>query len=256
MHNPPWPPPFRSCSPTAMLPLLSLRLCPRCPRHSPTRLLAAAAAQQRNYYELLGVHPGASTEEIKRAFFSKSKELHPDRDPGNPTLHSRFVALSEAYQVLSREESRRNYDQQLHATMPPTSGKTVRHGPAHQTYRDPWEDPNARYWAQFRGVRPQGSEERRQQQKLNKRVMGYCVLVMLAGMALHYVAFRKLEQIHRNFMDEKDRIIMAIYNETRARARARAKKARLEQDAQQSQALASSPRPVAGPEVVPPGTSP
>lgn len=56
--------------------------------------------------------------------------------------------------------------------------------------RDPWEDPNARYWAQFRGVRPQGSEERRRQQKLNKRVMGYCVLVMLAGMTLHYVAFR------------------------------------------------------------------
>lgn len=29
----------------------------------------------RNYYELLGVHPGASTEEVKRAFFSKSKEV-------------------------------------------------------------------------------------------------------------------------------------------------------------------------------------
>lgn len=28
-----------------------------------------------NYYELLGVHPGASTEEVKRAFFSKSKEV-------------------------------------------------------------------------------------------------------------------------------------------------------------------------------------
>lgn len=32
-------------------------------------------------------------------------------------------------------------------------------------------------------------------------------------------AHRKLEQVHRSFMDEKDRIITAIYNETRARAR-------------------------------------
>ncbi|XP_054997540.1 dnaJ homolog subfamily C member 4 isoform X4 [Sorex araneus] len=203
-----------------------------------------------NYYELLGVHPSASTEEVKRAFFSKSKELHPDRDPGNPTLHSRFVELSEAYQVLSHAESRRNYDLQLRSATAPTPGASGPRGAAHQAYRGAWEDPNSRYWAQFRGVRPQGPEERRRQQKLNQRVMGYCLLVMLAGMGLHYVAFRKLEQMHRSFMDEKDRIITAIYNE----ARARAKKARLQKEPPQNQQ--PPPGPVPGPEVVRPGSSP
>lgn len=145
-------------------------------------------------------------------------QLHPDRDPGNPALHSRFVELSEAYQVLSREQSRRNYDHQLRWATPPKSPGTTPHPrSAHQTHRycilllacpppsllgsfiptlsllppsSSWTDPNAQYWAQFHGVRPQGPESRQQQHRHNQRVMGYCLLIMLAGMGLHYAAFR------------------------------------------------------------------
>nr|XP_008507510.1 PREDICTED: dnaJ homolog subfamily C member 4 isoform X2 [Equus przewalskii] len=176
-----------------MLPLLPLRLCRPWPRSPPARLLATAARQRSgpsNYYELLGVHPGASAEEVKRAFFSKSKELHPDRDPGNPSLHCRFVELSEAYQVLSRQQSRRSYDHQLRSATPPKSpGATAHPRSAHQAHSS-WAPPNAQYWAQFHGVRPQGPELRQQQRKHNQRVLGYCLLIMLAGMGLHYAAFR------------------------------------------------------------------
>ncbi|XP_014303998.1 dnaJ homolog subfamily C member 4 isoform X1 [Myotis lucifugus] len=237
-----------------MLPLLPPCLCRLWPRSPPTRLFAEAARQRsgpRNYYELLGVHPGASTEEVKRAFFSKSKELHPDRDPGNPALHSRFVELSEAYQVLSREQSRRNYDQQLRSATPPKPpGAAAPPRSAHQAHSSSWEPPNAQYWAQFHGVRPQRPESRRQQYRHNQRVLGYCLLIMLAGMGLHYVAFRKLEQMHRSFMDEKDRIITTIYNDTRARARAN--RARLRQQHQQRQQLQPPPEPPPGPGIMPP----
>ncbi|XP_060032152.1 dnaJ homolog subfamily C member 4 isoform X2 [Erinaceus europaeus] len=240
-----------------MPPRWPLHLCPRWPCSAPARLFAAAARQRpgpSNYYELLGVHPGASMEEVKRAFFSKSKELHPDRDPGNPTLHSRFVELSEAYQVLSHEQSRRTYDQQLHwapqGPPPPPPGAQASPGAAashSQTHSSSWEPPNARYWAQFHRVWPQEPEFRRQQHKHNQRVLGYCVFIMLAGMGLHYAAFRKLEQMHRSFMDEKDRIITTIYKETRARAKD--KRARFQQDQARSQRLQP------GPGVAPPGTS-
>ncbi|XP_025734025.1 dnaJ homolog subfamily C member 4 isoform X2 [Callorhinus ursinus] len=265
MHNSLWPP-FTSRLPVAML---SLCLCRLWPRSAPIRLFSAATGQRsgpRNYYELLGVHPGASTEEVKRAFFSKSKEghakraegspappqLHPDRDPGNPALHSRFVELSEAYRVLSREPSRRSYDRLCSATPPKSPGTTAHPRSAHQAYSC-WEPPSAQYWAQFHGVRPQGPESRQQQHRHNQQVLGYCLLIMLAGMGLHYVAFRKLEQMHRTFMDEKDRIITAIYNDTRARARAN--RARLQEKLQRQQ-LQSPP---GGPGVVPPpdtGTHP
>lgn len=252
MHNSLWPP-FTSRLPVAML---SLCLCRLWPRSAPIRLFSAATGQRsgpRNYYELLGVHPGASTEEVKRAFFSKSKELHPDRDPGNPALHSRFVELSEAYRVLSREPSRRSYDRLCSATPPKSPGTTAHPRSAHQAHSSSWEPPSAQYWAQFHGVRPQGPESRQQQHRHNQQVLGYCLLIMLAGMGLHYVAFRKLEQMHRSFMDEKDRIITAIYNDTRARARAN--RARLQEKLQRQQ-LQSPP---GGSGIVPPpdtGTRP
>ncbi|XP_045430033.1 dnaJ homolog subfamily C member 4 isoform X2 [Pipistrellus kuhlii] len=246
----------RHAAPAAPVPLSAVAPQPSRPAlrggrpAAPLRLWPLRRSGPRNYYELLGVHPGASTEEVKRAFFSKSKELHPDRDPGNPALHSRFVELNEAYRVLSREQSRRSYDQQLRSTAPPKpSGAAAHPASAHQAHSS-WEPPNAQYWAQFHGVRPQRPESRRQQYRHNQRVLGYCLLIMLAGMGLHYVAFRKLEQMHRSFMDEKDRIITTIYNDTRARARAN--RARLLQEQQPRPPLQPPPEPPPGPGNVPP----
>lgn len=39
--------------------------------------------------------------------------MHPDRDPSNPALHTQFVALNEAYRVLSKELSRKEYDTKI-----------------------------------------------------------------------------------------------------------------------------------------------
>jgi molecular chaperone DnaJ len=63
----------------------------------------------RNYYEVLGVEANADPEAIKRAYRRRSRELHPDVN-AEPGSDSRFSELSEAYTVLSREESRRLYD--------------------------------------------------------------------------------------------------------------------------------------------------
>lgn len=240
-----------------LLPLLPLRLCRLWPHSPPARLLSAAAGQRSgpsNYYELLGVHPSASAEEVKRAFFTKSKELHPDRDPGNPALHSRFVELNEAYHVLSREQSRHSYDNQLRSASSPKSPGTTAYPKSPRQTHSSWAPPNEQYWAQFHGVRPQGPESRQQQRKHNQRVLGYCLLLMLTGMGLHYAAFRKLEQMHRSFMDEKDRIITAIYNDTRARARANRERLQKERHLGLQPPPPSGAPPGAG--LVPPGAGP
>lgn len=63
-----------------------------------------------NLYELLGVTPDASADEIKRAFRKKAREHHPDANPDDPAAEDQFKAVTAAYEVLSDPERRRRYD--------------------------------------------------------------------------------------------------------------------------------------------------
>ena len=72
------------------------------------------ATTERDYYDVLGVPRSASDAEIKKAFRKLARELHPDVS-AEPDAQARFRSVAEAYEVLSKPETRGLYDRYGHA---------------------------------------------------------------------------------------------------------------------------------------------
>src|SRR5437762_12124436 len=61
-------------------------------------------------YQRLGVQRGASEADIKKAYRSVAKQLHPDRNKDNPNAAKRFGEITHAYDLLSDKDKRARYD--------------------------------------------------------------------------------------------------------------------------------------------------
>lgn len=71
---------------------------------------SSTRANKEDFYEVLGVSRTASQKDIKKAYYQLAKKYHPDTNPDDPDAKEKFAKLAEAYEVLSDEVKRKQYD--------------------------------------------------------------------------------------------------------------------------------------------------
>lgn len=72
--------------------------------------LTSGTLAKRSYYEVLGISRNSSAKDIKKAYYQLAKKYHPDTNKEDPNASKKFQEVSEAYEVLSDETKRKEYD--------------------------------------------------------------------------------------------------------------------------------------------------
>ncbi|KHJ42656.1 putative chaperone protein DnaJ [Trichuris suis] len=73
-------------------------------------LSAFVLQAKKDYYEVLGIPRNASQKDIKKAYYQLAKKYHPDVNKNDPQAAKKFQEVSEAYEILSDENKRQQYD--------------------------------------------------------------------------------------------------------------------------------------------------
>ena len=73
--------------------------------------MSAKDYYEKDFYSALGVSKTATAAEIKKAYRKLARDHHPDNNPGNKQAEEKFKAVSEAYDVLSDDAKRKEYDE-------------------------------------------------------------------------------------------------------------------------------------------------
>ena len=103
----------------------------------------------KNYYQSLGVEPEASFEDIKKAYRQYAKKFHPDKQNGDEFFEDRFKEIQEAYEVLSSESSRDDYDDSFYSFYARQDGEASKEE-ADNTLREEYEEKLRNQEAEFR----------------------------------------------------------------------------------------------------------
>ncbi|KRY17496.1 Uncharacterized protein T12_4593 [Trichinella patagoniensis] len=154
-----------------------------------------------NLYDILGVSRHASLKQIKRAFVDLSKKYHPDVNKGDRTCSSRYVKIVEAYSILSKPESRRKYDAELHAQ---NYSHENRERPSNKNYQSSysygwnyWNPNESPFYYYYYYTRQSTSQAKADDDAadVNVQIIRVVFFATLAGTVLHIQRLRHIRNM-------------------------------------------------------------
>ena len=130
---------------------------------------------KRDYYEILGAARSASADELKKAYRTQAKALHPDSNSSNPNAEAQFKDLNEAYDVLKDPDKKAAYDRYGHAAFEGGIGGGARGGRGGQgdfasAFSDVFEDLFGDFMGGGRGGNARARAQRGSDLRYNLRV--------------------------------------------------------------------------------------
>jgi len=206
-----------------------------------SRRISVCPNLNKSHYETLDVPTSASKKDIRNAYIQKSKLYHPDHDPSDPSLHAKFVAIQEAYDILSSDTKRKEYDSGVtNFRNHPRSSANYQHSQApgwgqySSSKDDPfkekeksrafWTDPNyhKRRSPSDRKTRIFGREY--DAKDTNKLIVLASFLWMTFGTAFVYIYVKYIYGQREVVLMDRQKKLAAQYNATREEARLRTNK--------------------------------
>jgi DnaJ-class molecular chaperone len=67
----------------------------------------------KTHYDTLGISKSSTSKVITKKYRELAKKFHPDKNKKDPNAQDKFIELSKAYEILSDDQSRREYDHDL-----------------------------------------------------------------------------------------------------------------------------------------------
>ncbi|WP_230867067.1 J domain-containing protein [Iocasia frigidifontis] len=122
---------------------------------------------KRNYYEVLGVSPDVGMKELKKVYRKLTLKYHPDRNIADEDAEEKFRLIVEAYNTLSSEKKRKEYDAVLRKQSSRENKRNVRE----RGFEKPRPEEFEKKFQDFFGFNPRTKEKIKVKNKKDKGSM-------------------------------------------------------------------------------------